>query len=140
MVRRPLVATALLRVGSSAAARGRTALFGPEALMKLGLRPCLGTRHRAGSVRLEGAALRPGLEMLRLRPVEALLLRLRPLEALLLRLRPLEALLLRLRPVETLLLRLRPVEALLPRPLLTRLAVLDIALHRPRAVILTIGP
>ena len=65
---------------------------------------------------------------------------LRPVEALLRWLRPVEALLLRLRPLETLLLRLRPVEALLPRPLLTRLAVLDIALHRPRAVILTIGP
>ncbi|MGH8180849.1 MAG: hypothetical protein ACRETR_07710 [Steroidobacteraceae bacterium] len=64
MALRPLTATAPLRVGSSAAAGGGTALLGPEALVKLWLRPCLRARDRTGSVRLEVASLRAGLEML----------------------------------------------------------------------------
>ena len=74
MVLRPLTATALLRVGSRAAARGGTALLGPEALVKLGLGPCRGARDRTGFVRLEVAglvaALGVGLQMLLLRPLE----------------------------------------------------------------------
>jgi hypothetical protein len=72
VVLRPLTATALLRVGSrAAAARGGTALLGPGTLVRLALRPCLGARDRTGSARLEVAGLRVRLEMLLLRPLEA---------------------------------------------------------------------
>src|SRR5690348_3928832 len=75
---RPLVATALLRAGSRAA-RGGTALLGPEALVKLGLRPGLGARDGRRTVCLEVAGLRSGLEMLRLRPLAPRLSALRSL-------------------------------------------------------------